>query len=180
MYSISIFVKGLKLPQASKSKKCAKCNIEYSSKYKFCTECGQALKKINNCPECDVPVRKTSKFCTECGTNLQNVESDFISDSWEETPDSKKKESVYLTIGYTISGFILVLIVIGIFIGISGDSEEFLDNIPSNPGVTFQDLQQLQQQQQNFERQQQFFRDAKQFNDCTQAMTQLGLNTFLC
>jgi hypothetical protein len=164
----------------SKSKKCLKCNLEFSTKYKFCTECGQALKRINNCPECDVPVRKTSKFCTECGTNLQNVESDFISDSWEETPDSKKKESEYLTIGYAVSGFIFLLIVIGIFIGISGDSEEFLDNIPSNPGVTFQDLQQLQQQQQNFERQQQFLRDAKQFNDCTQAMTQLGLNTFLC
>lgn len=168
------------MAQASKTKKCTKCNLEFSTKYKFCTECGQALKKINNCPECDVPVRKTSKFCTECGTNLQNVKSDFISDSWEETPDSKKKESEYLTIGYAISGFIFLLIVIGIFISISGDFEDLSNNFQSNPGVTFDDLQQLQQQQQNFERQQEAFRDFKQDSDCRNAALNLGINSSIC
>jgi hypothetical protein len=113
------------LPQASKSKKCTKCSLEFTSKYNFCTECGQALKKINNCPVCDVLVGKTSKFCPECGTNLQKVKSDFVSDSGEETPDTeetKSKESEYLTIGYALSGLVFLIIVILIFTSLSGGS----------------------------------------------------------
>jgi hypothetical protein len=99
--------------------------MEFSTKYNFCTECGQALKKINNCPECDVPVGKTSKFCSGCGTNLQNVNSHFTSDSEEETPDTeetKSKESEYLAIGYTLSGFIFIMFVIWMFMSLSGNN----------------------------------------------------------
>jgi hypothetical protein len=113
------------LPQASKSKKCTKCNLEFSSKYKFCTECGQGLKKINNCPSCDVPVGKTSKFCPVCGTNLQNVNSHFTSASEEETPyteETKSKESEYLAIGYTLSGIIFIIFVIWVIMSLSGNN----------------------------------------------------------
>lgn len=70
MKSITNRVKGLKLSQTSKSKKCTKCNLEFSSKYKFCTECGQALKKINNCPSCSSRLNKSSKFCSNCGESI--------------------------------------------------------------------------------------------------------------
>ena len=87
---------------------------------------------INNCPECDVPAGKTSKFCPECGTNLQKVNSVYVSfsasndesteeDTSEEGSD-KAKESVYLTIGYALSGLVFLIIVILIFTSLSSES----------------------------------------------------------
>jgi hypothetical protein len=173
-----MFVKEFAMTK-NNSKKCIDCNLEYSSKYRFCTKCGQELMIINICPGCDSKLGEKSKFCSNCGYNLNNLDTQIVNSYQEEKnnfqlfPSTEPVYSRNIKIGVSIFlGIILLLFLV------AGEGTSY--NIPSYPGVTIQDLQQLQQQQQNFERQQQFFRDAKQFNDCTQAMTQLGLNTFLC
>ena len=138
MKSITNRVKGLKLSQTSKSKKCTKCNLEFSSKYKFCTECGQALKKINNCPSCSSRLNKTSKFCSNCGESInpsrngaeaKPVYVPYSASNYESTEEEtseegsdKAKESVYLTIGYALSGLVFLIIVILIFTSLSSES----------------------------------------------------------
>ena len=52
------------------SKKCIDCNLEYSARYRFCTECGQELKMINSCPGCNSQLVKNSKFCPDCGASV--------------------------------------------------------------------------------------------------------------
>jgi len=124
------------LPQASKSKKCAKCNLHFSIKYKFCTECGFELISSNSCPNCQNQITKNSKFCSECGESLRETKTDFVSDSWEETPDSdvtKSKEQEYLTVGYVLSGVVFVIVVILIITSLSSNgSSTTYNNDPSS------------------------------------------------
>jgi hypothetical protein len=126
------------LSQTSKSKKCTKCNLEFSSKYKFCTECGQALKKINNCPSCSSRLNKSSKFCSNCGESINPSRNgaeakpvyvpysaskdEFNEEETSEEGSDKAKESVYLTIGYALSGLVFLIIVILIFTSLSSGS----------------------------------------------------------
>jgi hypothetical protein len=52
------------------SKKCTKCNLEFSSKYRFCSKCGRELKLTNVCPGCNAQLVKNSKFCPDCGASV--------------------------------------------------------------------------------------------------------------
>jgi hypothetical protein len=56
------------------SKKCTECNLDYLSKYSYCTECGQLLKDINHCLGCKALLIKNSKFCAECGLRISERE----------------------------------------------------------------------------------------------------------
>ena len=60
------------MPQASKSKKCAKCNLEFTSKYTFCTDCGRELDVLLiTCPNCGENI-ENKKYCPGCGTKSDN------------------------------------------------------------------------------------------------------------
>jgi hypothetical protein len=61
------------LPQESKSKKCSYCNLEYSFKFKYCTECGKSLSLKLICPECKSELNQNAIFCPECGFKVNNV-----------------------------------------------------------------------------------------------------------
>jgi hypothetical protein len=104
------------LPQASKSKKCAKCNIEYSSKYKFCTECGLELVNKLTCPSCKKNLTKITKFCSDCGSALGDTESDLILDGWveDESPEKEPSQFQSTPIGRSVPG--IVGLVVGVFV----------------------------------------------------------------
>ncbi len=103
----------------NKSKKCTKCNLEFPTKYKFCTKCGQALNKINNCPSCDSLRSKKSKFCPNCGFDFNvldsqiskqfiNKESNFqVFASTEPVYSKNIKIGVFILLGFI---FLLFLI----------------------------------------------------------------------
>lgn len=72
------------------SKKCIDCNLEFSTKYNFCTACGQALKKINNCPECKSKLSKNAFFCPECGFKVNSVNNDSKVNSTIQTRKNRE------------------------------------------------------------------------------------------
>jgi hypothetical protein len=116
------------------SKKCTKCNLEFSSKYRFCTKCGQELRMIDICPSCSSQLNKTSKFCSNCGdstnpnkavTNVKHVYVPYSAskdESTEEINISVAGNSTSSVTGFLIGGGIgfLAIIFLVYFIASSG------------------------------------------------------------
>ena len=104
------------MPQVSKPKKCIKCNLEFSSKYTFCTQCGQELKKINTCPSCDSQLNEKSKFCPNCGSDLNHLGSQIVNSYQEKKSNFQlfpQQEPVY---SKNIKKIVFILLGIGFLI----------------------------------------------------------------
>lgn len=143
---------------------------------------------MNICPGCSTQLNKASKFCSNCGestnpnktvTDVKHVYVPYSASKDESTEGDTSEEGSDKAKGILIGLGILVGLgfLIAFFANLGGDSQQ---NYPSHSGITIEDLQQLQQQQQNFERSQQFFRDAERYSDYMKAAQNLGLISSVC
>lgn len=67
--------------------KCVSCNNEVDGRNKFCSNCGNELKKEMFCTVCGEKLNVSSKFCSKCGTKLEKTDNKtmkFDLDSKEE------------------------------------------------------------------------------------------------
>lgn len=56
----------------SRNKVCDNCNHIISDDMKFCSECGELVKKADVCKSCGYELQAGAKFCQECGQKVQN------------------------------------------------------------------------------------------------------------
>ena len=81
--------------------KCGKCEIKYDDGIRFCTNCGEELKRVIVCSACEWENDESARFCTGCGMSLtekqdanedgSHIEEDSVQGNDEETdllPDS--------------------------------------------------------------------------------------------
>lgn len=83
--------------------KCGKCEIEYDDGIRFCTNCGEELKRVIVCSACEWENDESAQFCSGCGMNLtekqdanvqqdgSHIEEDLVQDNEEDLdllPDS--------------------------------------------------------------------------------------------
>jgi|GEM_PF-2521850 len=55
-------------------KSCVKCNKRFNDDtYKYCSDCGGVIRKINFCYKCEKIV--FTKFCTACGSNIHTLQN---------------------------------------------------------------------------------------------------------